>query len=325
MATNERAVATRAGDLPAKRPETVADILLDQGRAMAELQARFPDDLKQPRAARQFLALCLTYDLDPLMGELVPFAGRPYITDGGWLKLIQKHAPGQLVRNESRLATDPERRELRLQEGDWMAIATVTRKWQNGETLTTTRRGLVRVAETKGTGHRPIEKEPWEMAEKRARVRALRTAFRDVLEVVTPRFGDDRREYAMDEDAPAELVPPPSPEPAKTIEANAKQAEKNARGEFFATAERLGLNTQLRVHETMILLGCAGKLHDDEADPRACHALREFIQELVKAGDTEDAAWERAKIRLEKNAALDKGQQELPEDGVQRAPAEEAP
>src|SRR5207249_463095 len=104
-------------------PETVADILLDQGRALTELQARFQEDLKDPRAARQFLALCLTYDLDPLMGELVPFAGRPYITDAGWLKLIQKHAPGQLVQLDTRQAHEHEKRELELAKGDWLAIA----------------------------------------------------------------------------------------------------------------------------------------------------------------------------------------------------------
>ena len=278
----------------AKRPEGIGDILLDQGRALKELRARWPKDLVQEDAARQFLALCLTYNLDPFLGEMVPYQGRPYIEEQGWLKLIGQYAKGELVLFESRQATQQEREEIGIGGGDFLAIAVVVRRFFDDRELKVTRRGLVRKGETAGSEFLPIVKEPWEMAEKRARVRALRTAFRDVLQAAIPMFAEGEREAAIEGEARVVSDEPLRSE--QVVEANLKDAVEKARGEFYKAAEGLGLVDHKVIHEKLGLT-CTSAIHNGEG-PNACHALRDEMKRLAKTNESLPAAWEHMTMKL---------------------------
>ncbi|KKL44478.1 hypothetical protein LCGC14_2365250, partial [marine sediment metagenome] len=91
---------------------------------------------------------------------------------------------------------------------DYLAIATLTRRWPNGNEITYTRRALIpkrltdpsdREAEARqqrpGTAKtRHIVADPWDMAEKQARTRVMRMAFNDCLGGVsaTPQASTDQ-------------------------------------------------------------------------------------------------------------------------------------
>jgi hypothetical protein len=128
-----------------------------------------------------FIAICNKYELNPWMGHITPFHGRPYIQHDGWLHLINREAMGQLAGLLSRPATPEEYKLFRIPPADYFAIGTATRRYPGGNEVTLTRRALVKASETVGSGHRPVEIEPWEMAEKRARVRVLRSLFNDCM------------------------------------------------------------------------------------------------------------------------------------------------
>ena len=167
----------------AKRDPTL--VIKDTPGAQKALVSRFGEgDFGAALTVPMFIALCNKYQLNPWMGHITPFHGRPYIQHDGWLHLINREASGQLVGLTSRPATAEEYKQFRIPEADYFVIGTATRRYPGGNEVTLTRRALVRASETTGSGHRPIEIEPWEMAEKRARVRVLRSLFNDCMERV---------------------------------------------------------------------------------------------------------------------------------------------
>lgn len=108
---------------------TTRALLANPEQAAGELAAKFPRDLANPLAAREFVAVAWTYDLDPFMGDVVPYQGRPFVTEHGWLRLIGRHAPGQLVKLTSRQADKRERAEINLPPEDFLGIAEVRRTY----------------------------------------------------------------------------------------------------------------------------------------------------------------------------------------------------
>ena len=275
----------------AKRPETVTDILLDQGRALTELKARWPNDLRDEIAARQFIAACLSVDLNPFLGEIAPMGGRPYVQLQGWEKLVQRDAQGQLAELEARPASLDEYRLWRVSEDDYFAFATCLRKFPDGTELRITRSANVTAAEASGAklqpdkrGYAPVEKESMEMAMKRAKVRVLREAFADLLDVRRPQFGDVE---VMEE----------TPAPAQILEANRRTALEAARRAFNAHWREHGY-TQGSVHRALAL-ECRGRPHDIRDG--YCTAAKERVQYLLKGKmvDSEAAGWELLRLAIE--------------------------
>lgn len=287
---------------------TPTDLMASPRHALTELSARFAKDLTDPREVKRFFGVCLAVGLNPFLDEITVYQGRYYIQEAGWMTLIGRRAPGQLRRCEAAMATEEERQEFGAKPDDILAKCTVVRVWPEGQTSEFTAYAAVTRAEmTPKPGRdafRPIEKEPGNMALKRARVRALRLAFRDVL---SPRF--DHAVYndgALDVDklaASEEMevpAPPPQEAPAAVrLDLGLKHAANAARGGFWARVKELGI-AHSAVHEALGL-SCEGK-HEDEPDYDAgppCRALSQQIAAWVAAGDTEAGAWVRMRERLE--------------------------
>ncbi len=185
---------TNDGKAVVKREAAI--VIKDTPGVQRALVSRFGErDFGQALSVSMFIALCNKYALNPWMGHITPFEGRPYVQHDGWLHLINREAPGQLLRLESRPATDDEYRLFRVSTDDYFAIATMTRRWPGGNEVTFTRRALIpkrltepsanearAVQERPGTAKtRPLVADPWDMAEKQARVRVMRMGFNDCL------------------------------------------------------------------------------------------------------------------------------------------------
>ncbi len=282
----------------------------EEQRAVTDLKARFQDDLKNSEAARQFLGVCLHYQLDPFLGEIYPYHGRVYVGEPGWREKIGKHAKGQLAGITSRQATQEEREQYQIQAGDWFAVATVTRRLPTGEMFTTESHATLRKAELHGTKHLPADVEPWAMAEKRARVRGLRTAFGDTLkghipaEIANTEYAGETIDVEPRAAQPALIEPTPE-EASETIKqtAAARQRQDNQR-QFWARVKEMGglqkpggAPSQERIHK-LLKLPCGKRIHDQ--GPKAgCHALKDWIQEMVRGGKSEAEAWETATLAVE--------------------------
>src|SRR3990170_2967145 len=157
------------------------------------LISRFGDkEFGAALTVEQFIALSNAYGLNPFMGHITPFQGRPYIEEQGWLHLINREVPGQLVGVESRPASAAEYARFGVPKEDYFAIAAVTRRWPQGGEVIFSRRAIItrrltqpseneRQAMARGAKVRHIVEDPWDMAEKQARVRALRMGFADCL------------------------------------------------------------------------------------------------------------------------------------------------
>src|SRR3972149_4491615 len=109
------------------KAETPNRALAQRSRAIAikdtpgnrkALGSRFGNDLTQALTVDQFIGLCRAYGLNPFMGHIVPFQGRPYIQHDGWLHMIQRDAPGQLAKLEARPATKGEYATFGVQDGE---------------------------------------------------------------------------------------------------------------------------------------------------------------------------------------------------------------
>ncbi len=163
------------------------------------LQARFPRDLDDPTTLAQFLQVAIAVDLNPLMGELIPIHGRPYITEEGWLRMIDERAPGQLVGDVTSIAEKSEYEAFGVSKG-WLGKAVVTRRVLTLDGKTTADRvvtdyAFLSMADVNKSPISAVKEEPWRQAMKTAHVRALRKAFRDVVARAASDFalggGDD--------------------------------------------------------------------------------------------------------------------------------------
>ncbi len=292
---------------------TTKALLADPGKAATTLLAKWPKDLVGP-AAREFAIVAWTYDLDPFIGDIVPYMGRPFVTLQGWERLVGRHAPGQLIGYEARQATPEEREEIRCPAEDYLAIGTVIRKHPMAEKpLIVKHRGRVTAAEWKGLkieegrrGYTPVEKEPYEMAETRARRRALRTAFRDVLDAHGPKVDLETGEIIEGtvvecKDAPA--LPDAASGPVDTPPGLMSEATKRARAELYSKASEAKIISRGELH-AILELPCKGEppeKHTDLDGPDECHALRQGIDAMIDEVSSEAEAWEKMTQKLVSN------------------------
>jgi hypothetical protein len=301
-------------------PLSPTEIMKSAPHAMTELQARFSSDLDNPQAVRQFLGVCLALDLNPFLDEITPYQGKPYIQQAGWMRKVNERAPGQLVKIESGMATTEEKSRYSIPDEDLFAYCDVVRRFPDGNEqpyrayaqIKREEIGQVRQRDgsLKKSFHRPIDKEPWLMAEKRARVRAVRMVFRDVMGR-EDNLTDDAGRVNVDQLGDLPMLDAPetgtiegssTPAPAASEEVvgdNVKAATDKARREFHQFRKDKGLS-QEAAHKLMGLK-CTG-LHEGDAgvEQNPCHELRDTVAAWQKQGYPGPAAWTRAKTMLER-------------------------
>lgn len=141
----------------------------DEARALAQrLMPQFPKDLTKEQAM-EVARVALAYGLDPFLGELIPYQGRPYLTFDGRVRIADRHPAYDgydLVP-----VTGEELDALRPQQGESIWKCVVYRKDRSRPTIAYGRAG--------GPHEKnPLAKQdPVTMAQKRAIHRALRAAF----------------------------------------------------------------------------------------------------------------------------------------------------
>ncbi|GAJ08853.1 unnamed protein product, partial [marine sediment metagenome] len=128
-------------------------------------------DLTAPE--RQLMAeISISYGLDPLMNELMIYQGNPYPTINARYRKAQE--TGKFDGIDTRPASKEERTQRNAKEGDYLYRCEV---WVKGASHPFVGWGRVRAAETKGSEHLPIVKDPDRQAEKRAEAMGLRKGF----------------------------------------------------------------------------------------------------------------------------------------------------
>jgi hypothetical protein len=142
-----------------------ASIILEHARAGSPA---FPKDVS-PMQAAELARLALTYGLDPFLGELIIYQGKLYLTIDGRERIANDHP--QFDGLEIRPSTAEERTAFRLGEDEHLWICHVWRKDRRVPNVGYGRAG--------GRSDRnPVSRDyPQEMAQKRAKHRALRDAF----------------------------------------------------------------------------------------------------------------------------------------------------
>ena len=161
--------------LTVSAPKTLSPLLL---------KGRFPKDLATAEAMNQFLAVCISTGLNPFLGEILPIHGRIYVTEVGWLRLIDQRRPNTLLVDDVRLGSEEEARALGIMGSGWLAIATVTRLLNTARgpvERTTTEQAFLSMGAVNASPIDAVREEPWRQAAKIARVRALRRAYPDVV------------------------------------------------------------------------------------------------------------------------------------------------
>lgn len=176
---------------------------MDEAKMIARVnQAKFPQQLT-PADKNVLVRAALDYGLDPLMGELSIYQGKPFISIDG--RIRKAHESGLFEGIESRPATQEERQARGTPDGNKLWRSEVFKK---GCSRGFVGWGEVRAKEMTGNEHLPTVGWPDRMAEKRSQVMALRLAFYLPL----PSFED----IGADE-----------PEPAKAfIEVEAKEIKE---------------------------------------------------------------------------------------------------
>lgn len=152
--------------------DTKALMKMNQTEMLARIaQAKFPKDLTAPE--RQLMAqVSISYGLDPLMNELMIYQGNPYPTINARYRKAQETDKFDGI--DTRPATKEERTQRNAKEGDYLYRCEV---WVKGASHPFVGWGRVRAAETKGSEHLPIVKDPDRQAEKRAEAMGLRKGF----------------------------------------------------------------------------------------------------------------------------------------------------
>lgn len=173
-----------------------AVIVRDTAETRTALMSRFGQEFSAGLSIGQFLGLSNLYGLNPFLGHCTAIQGRFYIQREGWLHIINREAPGQLVGViDARVATPEEYEMLRVPAEDYLAFAEITRKaTPAAEPQTFRRHAIVPKRMTIPTAKerelldrkpnakvRHIVEDPWDMAMKQATVRVLKMAFNDLL------------------------------------------------------------------------------------------------------------------------------------------------
>lgn len=121
--------------------------------------------------------LSLAYGLDPFAGELMLYQGKPYLTYKGSVRIAENHP--QFDGIEIAPANEDERKAFRCAPDDVMWVARV---WRKDRKFPATGYGVVSPREYENVSaerraHLPAYKWPNELAQKRAKQRALRDYF----------------------------------------------------------------------------------------------------------------------------------------------------
>lgn len=133
--------------------------------------AKFPEQLTKEQ--KQVLArVALDYGLDPLMGELMIYQGKPFVSIDG--RLRKANESGDFDGIESRPATQEERKARGTPEGNKLWKSEVFKKGCGHSFVGW---GEIKAKEMNGNEHLPNTAWPDRMAEKRSQVMALRLAF----------------------------------------------------------------------------------------------------------------------------------------------------
>lgn len=129
---------------------------------------QWPKDVNKEQAI-ELARLALAYGLDPFLGELIPYQGRPYLTFDGRIRLADEH-PAYDGYEHGPVLGD-ERAAFMPQSGEVIWKCVVYRRDRSRPTVAYGRAG--------GTNERNsvAQKDPATMAQKRAIHRALRAAF----------------------------------------------------------------------------------------------------------------------------------------------------
>jgi hypothetical protein len=130
--------------------------------------ALFPADLTPVQAA-QLARVSLAYGLDPFMGELTIYKGKPYVTIDGRTRLALDHPMYDGMKCEP--ATPAQREAFRCGESEHLWYAEV---WRKDKRHTFSAYGRSNFA---GDTNFAVKTHPQEIARKRALHRALRDAF----------------------------------------------------------------------------------------------------------------------------------------------------
>jgi hypothetical protein len=159
LVTLPMAVQTRAAAVSKEMAEALAPAV----------EAMWPKDVgANPVLARAVARVALAYGLDPLTGELLPLGGKIYVTFEGRLRKAMEHP--QFRGLDCRPATDQERAAFRCQETDHLWRAEIYRAdWP---------KPVVGWGRVTANDSNPVARQhPQNVAEKRAKARALRDAF----------------------------------------------------------------------------------------------------------------------------------------------------
>ncbi len=173
-----------------------AVIVRDTAETRTALMSRFGNEFNAGLSMGQFLGLANLYGLNPFLSHCTAIQGRFYIEREGWLHIINREAPGQLVGViDARVGTPEEYEILRVPAEDFLAFASITRRATLADEPQTFRRHAIvpkrmtvptkaerELLERKPNAKvRHIVEDPWDMAMKQATVRVLRMAFNDLL------------------------------------------------------------------------------------------------------------------------------------------------
>ena len=156
--------------LPAAVQTRAAAVPSDQAQALVPaVEAMWPKDMaSNPVLARAIARVAIAYGLDPLTGEVLPLGGKIYVSFEGRLRKAMEHA--QYAGMECRPATEDERAAFRAADADHLWRCEVYRRdWLKPAV------GWGKVA---SNDPNPVARQhPQNVAEKRAKSRALRDAF----------------------------------------------------------------------------------------------------------------------------------------------------
>lgn len=207
----------------AKEAESFAGQLMKHAQAGGPL---FPKDMTQSQAV-QMARLSLAYGLDPIAGELILYQGRPYVTIDGRVRKAQENAAYDGL--ECNPATDDERKAFRCGEDEHLWIARVWRKDR--------RLPFVGYGRAAGKGDRNPVSQTYaqEMAQKRAKARALRDAFAMPL----PSYEDDAPDNASRRDFPPHRTGPVIEGESRVIDADGVIVSEGEPDESGPTASQI--------------------------------------------------------------------------------------
>lgn len=155
-----------------------AIVPVEEAKALAKtLQPMFPNDLNAQQAM-QLANIALEYELDPMLGELIPYQGKPYVSVDGYLRIAGREPMYDGF--DHRPATEDERSALGAVKGEVIWVAFVYRKDRSRPAKSFGRAGGPNERNPLVSGNnrqKTVYVSPHDQALTRALRRALRASF----------------------------------------------------------------------------------------------------------------------------------------------------